>query len=106
MEQAHSPQTKDELHDYADIESTFKHRCDKIISSVLQNTSEASDMDKNTVNDKFEDAIRYAEYQLKSAEYENNELLKAHAWFNLGSLYHTRAREMLQKMNPTVRLNA
>ncbi|KAK5977334.1 hypothetical protein GCK32_020582, partial [Trichostrongylus colubriformis] len=76
MEQAHASQTKDELHDYGDIESTFKHRCDKIISSVLQNTSEsiqASDMDKNTMNDKFEDAIRYAEYQLKSAEYENNE---------------------------------
>ncbi|PIO71870.1 hypothetical protein TELCIR_06218 [Teladorsagia circumcincta] len=102
QKQANRCQSKEELNDYKEIEETFKHRCDTIISSVLQKTAEltnTSDMGVNTVHDRFEDAIRYAEYQLKLAEIENNELLKAEAWFNLGSLYHSRAREMLQKMN-------
>ncbi|KAK6050596.1 hypothetical protein COOONC_11899 [Cooperia oncophora] len=53
------------------------------------------------MHDKFEDAIRNAENQLKVAELENNELLQADSWFNLGSLYHTRARGMLQKISTT-----
>nr|CDJ81773.1 C. briggsae CBR-AGS-3 protein [Haemonchus contortus] len=98
-------QSKQELLDNRNLENSFKKRCDEIIFSVVQNTTgliDARCKDENTGDDKVADAIRYAEYQRQFAVFENNELFNANVWYNIGSLYERRARELLEKMNSTI----
>ncbi|VDO87968.1 unnamed protein product [Heligmosomoides polygyrus] len=49
-------------------------------------------------NDEFEVAIRQAEHQLRLAEFENDELSRARAWFSLGSIHHARAQDIQENI--------
>lgn len=75
-------------------------RCSTIISTVLNNTVEDTLLKfvSRDENDEFEVAIRQAEHQLRLAEFENDELSRARAWFSLGSIHHARAQDIQENI--------